>query len=76
MSWGDLPPSRDSSREEKFTMLAEQGGEREWYRHVQKLTLEEFLKLPETKPASEYIGGQIIQKPMPQESTASYKQSC
>jgi len=40
------------------------------------LTLEEFLKLPETKPASEYIGGQIIQKPMPQESTASYKESC
>lgn len=30
------------------------------------LTLEEFLKLPETKPASEYIDGQIIQKPMPQ----------
>jgi Uma2 family endonuclease len=30
------------------------------------LTLGEFLKLPETKPASEYIGGQIIQKPMPQ----------
>lgn len=29
-------------------------------------TLEEFLKLPETKPASEYINGQIIQKPMPQ----------
>ncbi len=29
------------------------------------LTLEEFLKLPETKPASEYINGQIIQKPMP-----------
>jgi Uma2 family endonuclease len=29
-------------------------------------TLEEFLKLPETKPASEYIDGQIIQKPMPQ----------
>ena len=29
------------------------------------LTLEEFLKLPETKPASEYIGGKIIQKPMP-----------
>jgi Uma2 family endonuclease len=29
-------------------------------------TLEEFLKLPETKPASEYIEGQIIQKPMPQ----------
>jgi Uma2 family endonuclease len=30
------------------------------------LTLEEFLKLPETKPASEYIEGEIIQKPMPQ----------
>jgi Uma2 family endonuclease len=30
------------------------------------LTLEEFLKLPETEPASEYIDGQIIQKPMPQ----------
>ena len=30
------------------------------------LTLEEFLTLPETKPASEYIDGQIIQKPMPQ----------
>ncbi|MUL34918.1 Uma2 family endonuclease [Gloeocapsopsis dulcis] len=32
----------------------------------QNLTLEEFLRLPETKPASEYINGQIIQKPMPQ----------
>lgn len=32
----------------------------------QPMTLEEFLKLPETKPASEYIHGQIIQKPMPQ----------
>jgi Uma2 family endonuclease len=30
------------------------------------LTLTEFLELPETKPASEYIDGQIIQKPMPQ----------
>jgi Uma2 family endonuclease len=30
------------------------------------ITLEEFLKLPETKPASEYIEGKIIQKPMPQ----------
>ncbi len=28
--------------------------------------LEEFLQLPETKPASEYIDGKIIQKPMPQ----------
>jgi len=30
------------------------------------LALEEFLKLPETKPASEFINGQIIQNPMPQ----------
>ena len=30
------------------------------------LTLEEFLTLPETKPASEYIDSKIIQKPMPQ----------
>ncbi|MEB3281963.1 MAG: Uma2 family endonuclease, partial [Lyngbya sp.] len=29
------------------------------------LTLAEFLKLPETEPASEYINGNIIQKPMP-----------
>lgn len=29
-------------------------------------TLEEFLKLPETKPAKEYIDGKIYQKPMPQ----------
>lgn len=33
---------------------------------VQPLTLVEFLTLPETKPASEYINGQVIQKPMPQ----------
>jgi Uma2 family endonuclease len=30
------------------------------------LTLEKFLQRPETKPASEYIDGQVIQKPMPQ----------
>jgi len=30
------------------------------------LSLEEFLALPETKPASEYINGEIYQKPMPQ----------
>lgn len=29
------------------------------------LTLTEFLKLPETEPASEFINGEIIQKPMP-----------
>jgi Uma2 family endonuclease len=33
---------------------------------IKTLSLEEFLKLPETKPASEYIEGKIIQKPMRQ----------
>jgi Uma2 family endonuclease len=33
---------------------------------VRQITLEEFLALPDTKPASEYIDGKIIQKPMPQ----------
>lgn len=31
-----------------------------------KLSLEEFLQLPETEPASEFIDGAITQKPMPQ----------
>jgi Uma2 family endonuclease len=30
------------------------------------ITLDEFLQQAETKPASEYIDGKIIQKPMPQ----------
>jgi Uma2 family endonuclease len=30
------------------------------------LTLEAFLAMPETKPASEFIDGEIFQKPMPQ----------
>lgn len=30
------------------------------------ITLEEFLRLPETKPASEFIDGKILEKPMPQ----------
>ncbi|HIK31185.1 MAG TPA: Uma2 family endonuclease [Oscillatoriales cyanobacterium M59_W2019_021] len=30
------------------------------------LTLEEFLQQPETTPASEYIDGKIVPKPMPQ----------
>ncbi len=30
------------------------------------ITLEEFLKLPETEPASEFINGCVYQKPMPQ----------
>jgi len=33
---------------------------------VKTLTLTEFLELPETKPACEFIDGMIIQKPMPQ----------
>lgn len=30
-----------------------------------KISLDEFLQLPETKPASEYINGQVYQKLMP-----------
>jgi len=30
------------------------------------LSLEDFLALPETKPAKEYMNGEIYQKPMPQ----------
>lgn len=33
---------------------------------TRSLTLEEFLELPDTKPASEFVNGEIIQKPMPQ----------
>jgi Uma2 family endonuclease len=33
---------------------------------VKPLTLAAFLSLPETKPASEYIDGEVVQKPMPQ----------
>lgn len=33
---------------------------------IKQLTLTEFLQLPETKPAQEYINGEIIPKPMPQ----------
>ncbi|MDJ0897595.1 MAG: Uma2 family endonuclease [Xenococcus sp. MO_188.B8] len=33
---------------------------------AQTTTIEEFLKLPETKPPSEFINGEIITKPMPQ----------
>ncbi|WP_193196028.1 Uma2 family endonuclease [Nostoc sp. MG11] len=31
-----------------------------------QLTLDDFLKSPETEPASDFINGEIIQKPMPQ----------
>ena len=40
-----------------------------------ELTLEEFLKLPETKPASEYINNQIYSKLMP-EGEHSAIQTC
>jgi Uma2 family endonuclease len=33
---------------------------------TRRITLESFLQQPETKPASEYIDGQIFQKPMSQ----------
>ncbi|MEM9540827.1 MAG: Uma2 family endonuclease [Cyanobacteria bacterium P01_E01_bin.42] len=33
---------------------------------IQPITLEAFLNLPETQPASEYINGEILQKSMPQ----------
>ncbi|AFY33477.1 Uma2 family endonuclease [Calothrix sp. PCC 7507] len=31
-----------------------------------QLSLDDFLKLPETEPASDFVNGEIIQKPMPQ----------
>ena len=33
---------------------------------IKSIAIEDFLQLPETKPASEFIDGQIVQKPMPQ----------
>ncbi|MEO1352494.1 MAG: Uma2 family endonuclease, partial [Cyanobacteria bacterium J06635_15] len=33
---------------------------------AKSISLQAFLELPETAPASEYINGQVIQKPMPQ----------
>jgi Uma2 family endonuclease len=32
---------------------------------IKSISLEAFLAMPETKPASEYIDSEIIQKPMP-----------
>ena len=32
---------------------------------IRTVSLQEFLQQPETKPASEYIDGEIVQKPMP-----------
>ncbi len=33
---------------------------------IKAIALDEFLQQPETKPASEFMNGQITQKPMPQ----------
>ncbi|MCS6960196.1 MAG: Uma2 family endonuclease [Pseudanabaenaceae cyanobacterium SKYGB_i_bin29] len=35
------------------------------HKQIKPLTLEEFLALPETEPASEFIAGEIFLKPMP-----------
>lgn len=40
---------------------------------TKNLSIEEFLALPETKPASEYIEGQIYQKPMPQGQHSTFQ---
>ena len=39
------------------------------------LSLDQFLAMPETKPASEYANGIVAQKPMPQ-GEHSHIQSC
>ncbi len=31
---------------------------------IKPITVDEFLALPKTKPASEFVDGQITQKPM------------
>jgi len=33
---------------------------------MKPITIEEFLQLPETEPACEFINAEIIQQPMPQ----------
>ncbi|MDX2255611.1 MAG: Uma2 family endonuclease [Pseudanabaenaceae cyanobacterium bins.39] len=38
-----------------------------------KLSIEDFLALSETKPASEYLDGQIYQKPMPQGQHSTFQ---
>jgi len=38
----------------------------------QPITLEEFLQLPQTKPASEFIDGYIYTKPMPRANIPDY----
>ncbi len=46
------------------------------YPTTKLLTLDEFLKLPETKPASEYINGEIIPKPMPKGKHSRLQLNC
>jgi Uma2 family endonuclease len=48
-----------------ITPLLYNDGEKMVQTPLKCLTLEAFLALPETKPASEFIAGQIVQKPMP-----------
>jgi Uma2 family endonuclease len=40
---------------------------------VQPIRLSDFLKLPETKPASEFIDGHLLQKPMPQGKHSTFQ---
>ena len=49
-----------------ITPLLYDDGEKMVQTPLKRLTLEAFLALPETKPASEFIAGQIVQKPRPQ----------
>ena len=39
---------------------------------IKSMNLETFLAIPETKPASEFVDGEIIQKPMPQGKHQGY----
>lgn len=41
--------------------------------HIKSLNIDEFLKLAQTKPASEFINGQIIKKTMPQGKHSAIK---
>ncbi len=42
---------------------------------IKPITLEAFLKLPETKPASEFIEGRIFQKKSLKANTVRYSLS-
>jgi Uma2 family endonuclease len=41
--------------------------------NTNNLSIDEFLALPETQPAREYIDGQIYQKPMPQGQHSTFQ---